>query len=224
MLEQVLEILLPCYEDTGKAKQKVTAEVPDTPTELQNRFATLEVTDLQDDDLEALAKEILFANSEKSASSGDSKAKPRQTHELELELEPEVDLPFVIFCFFGYVHKARAFVQETWRQVAADELSDMVAALMTNLAIEVVQRAESDILALDPVRLRRPTAYQDICSVISLAQCEDEEGERPLENVGALNELVFGSVWLTLAKYREHAVKLVGPNPTPSLTWRVRSV
>src|SRR5271170_4769661 len=128
----------------------------------------------------------------------------------ELEDDSDGDLAFDVFCFFEDLHHIQAFLADTWEKYGDGELDLVTAAMTTNAALDLVRRAEEEIIALDPENFTKKNAYRAITSVIfyadSLATNEDHKAR--LESSDSLkvtefDEAVYLSTYRTLSKFAQ---------------------
>jgi len=204
VLEQAFNILKPAFESRKNLESAKVKAIPRGKLRLSNHFMPLEVDDLQDEEMDN-ADTKLSASTMKSA--GTEQKQPSQLY--ELEVDSDADLPFVVFCFFEDMHRMLAFIKDTWTKVGTKDLDDMTAALITNLTIEVVQKAEEDLLHAYPHRINKSTSFDNICELIISMPSPTNPSDHDLgmeqngesEKFGCLSDFVFGSLWLTLSKY-----------------------
>ncbi|KAE8449379.1 hypothetical protein EG329_008280 [Mollisiaceae sp. DMI_Dod_QoI] len=105
VLEKTFDILKPCFEVPKMRQASVVDETNEDVSgdDINNRFESLEVEDIDEDTYDALPSV--------------SQQKKSKVDNLELEMDVDVDLPFVVFCFYEDLHYLRNFLLETWCQV-----------------------------------------------------------------------------------------------------------
>lgn len=75
----------------------------------------------------------------------------------ELELTLEAELPFMIFCFFEDLNRIRDFLETIWNEVKNGTLDNTPASLVPNIALELIKRAENDMISISPERFSKET-------------------------------------------------------------------
>lgn len=207
ILEQAVEILLPCVEKTRRAKRPADTK---TESDLANRFEALEIQGVGDDDLNVMVDDPIVVGQESAVGRDDKSSRPEV---FDVEQENSADLQFMIFCFFEDQHRMLDFVKETWEKVTADQLGDMEAALITNMVVELIQKAEDDLIELNPTRITKKTAYIDMCFLLANGSHERIQPAYPPQQIVALNNFLFGSVLITLNKYQRPKLRIkeLGP-------------
>lgn len=139
-----------------------TGPCPTTAEDLKNRFSVLGLEEtVDDDDLTA---------DEAATELGVAKKRPGKDSIVEIyELEDRVDIEhaFIIFCFFEDLHRIQSFIQEVWREYKTNKCDLTVASVTTNLAFNLVRRAEDELIAnLDPKRYSKPDSYYALAMTI----------------------------------------------------------
>ncbi|KUJ18632.1 uncharacterized protein LY89DRAFT_667709 [Mollisia scopiformis] len=66
------------------------------------------------------------------------------------KIDADADLPLTVFCFYEDIHVLRGIIVETWILVADGKLNYKVAALITNVALELVAKAERELVQQFP--------------------------------------------------------------------------
>lgn len=132
VLETILEILTPCYEKsktkngpgiTKHSKAKENLNIP------MNIFEMLDVEDITDENLVASGLKSHHAKAI-------PKRAPLETYELDSDLD--IDVPFIVFCFFEDLHRVQEFVNDTWKSHKSGSMDIGAAYLLTNYAITIV--------------------------------------------------------------------------------------
>ncbi|ESZ93330.1 hypothetical protein SBOR_6283 [Sclerotinia borealis F-4128] len=150
VLETILDILTPCYEiNKRKNGQGVSTEPKanenlDIPT---NMFEILDVEDIADEDLAT-------ADLKSGTAKVNTNSTPLETY--ELDTDPDIDVPFIAFCFFEDLHRIQEFVGDTWKSHANGNLDISSAYLLTNYAVNIVSLEESRIMMSLPARYVKP--------------------------------------------------------------------
>lgn len=224
ILENALVILESCYADSEKNAKASTDEQnlknsasADTDGDsLSNRFNMLNVEDTNDVDLDVAASDVTTA-----------KKSPTSTAQLandvyELEIQYGTDLAFVVFCFFEDMHRIQDFLKETWRKYKAGTLDLMTATFTTNVAFELIRRAEDDIIATAPDLFSKPRSYEQISLLIfyadSFSRGDDPEARMKSEflKITPFDAFIYLSTARTLIKFEQLAsMKLAYPQPVP---------
>ena len=176
-LETALSTLRPDLQPSeetspGKGSSPATAVAAEA---LKNRFSVLGLEETGDD--------LDLAATEAATDPSAAKKSPAKYHTVEIyELEDQLDIEhaFIIFCFFEDLHRLQDFLQETWKGYKTCQCDLTVASVTTNLALNLVRRAEEELIAnLDPKRYSKPDSYQALSMVIfyedAFARGEDPE-------------------------------------------------
>lgn len=143
MLESAWTILTPCFE-TSKTPKATKATKSSSPDHLTNRFERLEIESIDEEQLKSMANAAVVASAKGvAAKHGQSRAKDIW----ELEFDDMIELSFMVYCFFEDLHRIQDFLQQVWKQVAAGDVSFMVASLTTNLALQLVHSTEQEVLS-----------------------------------------------------------------------------
>lgn len=120
---------------------------------LRNRFGKLYVEDPEDlddfgdDDLDtealedAMVTKSLLPTTEETASP--------ETFELD-QPDEAIDMTFIVYCFLEDLHKKQEFIKTLWQDYAENKLDLRTAALVTNVACQLVDVKEIELLQLLP--------------------------------------------------------------------------
>jgi hypothetical protein len=84
------------------------------------------------------------------ATSSGRPLKPAQSYQVETGKD-EIQVTF--FCLFEDVHRIHEFIKDTWSRCLASILDNTVAALVTEVALELMQKAKKSLVALAPEKL-----------------------------------------------------------------------
>ncbi|EXJ66064.1 uncharacterized protein A1O5_10678 [Cladophialophora psammophila CBS 110553] len=152
LLELALETLKPCYETVQKKpRPALQKKDPNTATPLRpvtNIFHHLEVEDiLSEEEQDQGDTTVVTGPSTKPEG-------PRARIDFD-DKEAESEFLFAIWSFMREVFAVRIYVASTWQLYASGNVELMQAASVTNLAVDLVRRAEADFEA----SLQRPPAY-----------------------------------------------------------------
>lgn len=222
VLEKALAILQSCCPKSakaGKQEQKTRDSPPEPDQILSNRFGMLNVEDTNDIVLDLAASDI----SATSAAKKSSKATAQDSWDVyELEIQYGTDLAFLIFCFFEDLHRIQDFIKETWRKQKAGTVDVETAAVTTNIALDIVRRAEEDIIATAPALLAKPRSYQEIAMVIfhadALAKGDDVDERLSSSDtlkITEFDEFIYLSTARILMKYERIASFKIEQYPLP---------
>ncbi|CAL8575762.1 hypothetical protein XPA_001666 [Xanthoria parietina] len=233
VLEQAIAILKPCYsndlpdhdqpiepnEDGSKQGQKSPQTFSD---DLSNRFHMLKVHDT-DSDVDLTATEV-----HAPVKQPPTKSQPKSQVECEVwELVEEfsTDIAFVIFCFFEDLHRIQDFLKETWKKYKDGDLDLSTCAMTTNLALDLVRRAEEDIIGQAPVLLGGQRSYEAISILIFYTE-SFKNGQDPTKllesdeslKITPFDEFIYLSTARILIKFQQmSALKIAYPQPVPSV-------
>ncbi|KIW27641.1 uncharacterized protein PV07_07365 [Cladophialophora immunda] len=151
VLELALETLKPCYEPVKESRPALQKKDANQATPLHpvtNIFQHLEVEDV-------LSEEELDQEGTTAVVYPEAKPEaPRAQIDFD-DKEAESEFLFAIWSFMREVFAVRIYVSSTWQLYASGNLELMQAASVTNLAVDLVRRAEADFEA----SLQRPPAY-----------------------------------------------------------------
>lgn len=222
VLEKALAILQSCCPKSakaGKQEQNTRDSPPEPDQNLSNRFGMLNVEDTNDIVLDLAASDI----SATSAAKKFSKATAQDSWDVyELEIQYGTDLAFLIFCFFEDLHRIQDFIKETWRKQNAGTVDVETAAVTTNIALDIVRRAEEDIIATAPALLAKPRSYQEIAMVIfhadALAKGDDVDERLSSSDtlkITEFDEFIYLSTARILMKYERIASFKIEQYPLP---------
>ena len=233
VLEQALTILKPCYnneslssDDQPIAKkahllqpQKRAQTFDD---DLTNRFRMLQVED-NDNDVDITAPEITV---EPKGISKKPQAKgPSEQEVWELVEEFGIEIGFIIFCFFEDLHRIQDFLKKTWQEYKHGRLDLMTCTMTTNLAFDLVRRAEEEVISQAPEMLGKPRSYEAISMLIfcadSFKKRKNPTMEQEMEDslrITPFDEFIYLSTSRILTKFEMFsAAKIAFPQPVPSV-------
>lgn len=179
----------------------------------RNKFEVLDVEDV-DETLDMTAADVVTP----------SKTSPRRDV-YELELDPTWEAAFDIFCFFEDLHRIEDSLNETWRRYQVDELDLLSATIVTDAAISLVRRAETD---LHQTYGEYGHSYQHIAETIFYAETFSK-GEDPDEllrspdhalRITEFDEFIYLPIGRTLIKFAQMSEimqKVAWPAPVPPM-------
>ncbi|KAH9207683.1 hypothetical protein DL95DRAFT_415434 [Leptodontidium sp. 2 PMI_412] len=149
VLERTFELLEPRFEpkkSTTRSDTQQSSSTPHTPqdqaSELGNRFQGLEVDDISDHESENFGIKLPT----KTTADPGNRSKAKTPNVFELELFVVDDMPFFVYCFFEDLHRTRKLILQIWEDFREGKLSALTASITTNIAMELVQKAEKEIL------------------------------------------------------------------------------
>ena len=181
ILEKALDMLRrrPLASTDGSKEPSAVSNV--SHEDLSNRFGALEIEDI-DDDLDVEASDIVAVGKSQIS-------KNTAVHDVyEIEDFIDFDIAFAIFCFFEDLHRMEDFLRNCWKDYKAG-ITDLITATMTtNAAIEIVRRAEEDIIAIAPQVLSKPNSYEDISIIIFYAD-SFSRGKDPVAEMASTESL-----------------------------------
>ena len=129
---------------------------------MKNTFSVLSLEETVDD--------VELTSAEAATKLGVAKKRPGKDAIVEIyELEDRVDIEhaFIIFCFFEDLHRIQNFLQDIWKEYKNNNCDLTVASVTTNLAFNLVRRAEDELIAnLDPKRYSKPDSYHALAMTI----------------------------------------------------------
>lgn len=224
VLENALAILLPCCPKSAQTskqehKPKTSALEPESGHNLSNRFGMLNVEDTNDIVLDLAASDISATSAAKKSSKATT---PHSWDVYELEIQHGTDLAFLIFCFFEDLHRIQDFIKETWDKQKAGTVDLEAAAVTTNIALDIVRRAEEDIIATAPAMLAKPRSFQAIAMVIfhadALAKGDDVDKRLSSSDtlkITEFDEFIYLSTARILMKYEQISSFKIEQYPLP---------
>ncbi|KAG8531882.1 uncharacterized protein KY384_003518 [Bacidia gigantensis] len=179
VLEKALKILEPCI-DTHTEKRAQSSETPGSAQPpnagLCNRFGMLNVEDVDETFDVSAASVNMTAKSPSSAPSKD-----REEYEFEEKLS--FALAFIVFCFFEDLHGIEDLLKDSWQQYKEGKLDLETCAMTTNLALDLVRRAEEDLLTKIPGEpIEKGSSYFDMVNLLLFKRpVRPEQGPAPQE-------------------------------------------
>ena len=189
--------------------------------DLSNRFSKLEVEDI-DEKLDLTTLDVNQA----AYKAPQAKSKVEYEEVYELVDEFDVDLPFTTYCFFEDLHCIQDFLKEMWTKLTKEELDLMTCAMTTrNIALDMVRRAEEDVISQAPTLLQKPRSYEAIAEVVFFVE-SSAKGKNPQEafasddslKITPVDEFVYLSTARILMKFEQIlAMKVAYPQPVPSV-------
>ncbi|KAI4279291.1 MAG: hypothetical protein L6R38_005073 [Xanthoria sp. 2 TBL-2021] len=233
VLEQAMAILKPCYSndlpgydqrmEPNEKDSKQAEKSPQTfDDDLSNRFHMLKVHDT-DSDVDLTATEVQASAKQTPTKSQTKSQVEREVWELVEEFS--TDIAFVIFCFFEDLHRIQDFLKETWKKYKDGTLDLMTCAMTTNLALDLVRRAEEDIINQAPMLLGGPRSYEALSVLIFYAESfkNGKDPNKMLESDESLkitpfDEFIYLSTARILIKFEQiSSFKIAYPQPVPSV-------
>lgn len=206
ILELAANILKPCFDSSPALKTSTSC--PDNPrcsdkanskNSLNNRFGSLEIEEINEHELALMVPAALDPSSTASRNS-----KPQSRGVFELRVDVPDELPFIIFCFFEDMNKIREFLNRIWENVATENLDYMAASITTNAALELVRKAEEEIIILYP-EFRTSHTYPTMFRRLFPSTQISFSGQiiTQLENIprGPDSEFSFFSTFISLRNY-----------------------
>jgi hypothetical protein len=157
VLESTFDILEPRFELSSSHESSDSTSNSNDHTRNQNLFDTLNVEDIDEEAFNAMPSVGITA----------SKFQPESQAlaVYELELPKDTDLSFIIYCFFEDLVESRNFILQLWDEVRVGKLDFLSASLTANVALQLVRKAEEELIALSPERLGK-NSYKAIASMI----------------------------------------------------------
>jgi hypothetical protein len=153
ILEDVLTKLIP--KSTPDSKTKPVQSDVDAVT---NSFDILSVED-SEVDISPPVDEFLPAT---------VLQKREPTYKLEMEEQDNSEeVYFALFCFFEDLNNLREFISNLWRDYQQGKVDLVTASLTTNMAFDLVRRAETDLISLMPAF----KSYREISLVPYILMC-----------------------------------------------------
>ncbi|EHY60040.1 hypothetical protein HRR83_006398 [Exophiala dermatitidis] len=153
ILQTALDTLKPCFEPEkappATAATKATTPLSTPLAMVNNMFQHLELEDTTPEE-EGLAN----GTPNSAAAPGPVPAVASVRIEFD-DKETEEEFHFAIWSFLQDIQAVRVYLLSTWQLYAGGKIELMQAACVTNLAVDMVRRAEADFEST----LRRPSKY-----------------------------------------------------------------
>jgi hypothetical protein len=92
--------------------------------------------------------------------------KPSVDELYEIVPDPQAELSLKVFCFFEDLHILQGEVRKAWNAFKAGNLTLVAATIVTTAAIELVGRAEKELVASYPRDFKVSRSYQDLAQII----------------------------------------------------------
>lgn len=128
----------------------------------RNRFSALEIEDV-DEDFELTPTQVALATTQSS-----KKVKTVDVYELEEDVT--LQAAFAIFCFFEDLHRMREMIKQVWTDCSADRMSLVSASIVTQAAIQMIQRAEQELLPTCFASRPNKNSYEPLASMLVHAE------------------------------------------------------
>lgn len=141
------------YSNPGEynaPKDTTTTESPSSTDPPINTFDALELEETEDN-----------SSSELVTWSGKVNSKGQQSL-VSFRIERSDDeFPFAIFCLFKDLNEIRAFLRETWQDYRENNTPLVPAAIVTDIAFELIQRREKAFFVTVDLPANYPKKYVD---------------------------------------------------------------
>lgn len=158
VLKKALQVLVPVAKLQELDKNNFMLTKPSQPTpepaeEVSNRYAHLEIQDIDEDTHEKLPNVVTKQSEPKKSLPPTTGKKPKFMLE---ELEEWSEYLCVLDCFMTDAHNLGDQLKECWEGYVDAKIDLATASVTTNVAIEMIKRAEEDFL-----KIRRPHGLYD---------------------------------------------------------------
>ncbi|CZR66882.1 uncharacterized protein PAC_16783 [Phialocephala subalpina] len=196
LMEEVIMTLQPCFATSAGASTHKAEAKSVSIEDLENRFASLEVEEPQEDNVPA----------EPSPS----------TNSLEVvyDVEPpktEKDIAseklFALFCLFDDLQCLRTFIREQWVEFAVGKSSLITVSVVTNAALQLSIRTQDEILAAYP----DCADYQSVLEAVMNAYNTNSHEELEAEIDDTLVHWIFAPAHQILDSFCD----ILRPNQVP---------
>ena len=187
VLELVLKILEPnsVSESTrsNKAPTKNMGAAKKSGKEFDKSTNIYDVLYIDDEDTTATEGNPI--SSVRSVSPNTPPPSTNVVYELETT---EEEAFFALFCIFEDLNQLRRFLSDLWRDYAARKLNLMSVSVTTNLAINLVRRAEQDLMATFPTLKSFDDVSETFNAVMSMIKsqhpsCKENDATVALEDL-----------------------------------------
>jgi hypothetical protein len=197
VLEEALATLLPFFE---KPEAPPKANNVADGTDLNNRFDSLGIYDLDDEEL---------GTTTHTSDNTTSGANNTNTPQVECEESLETELPFMVFCLFEDLHRSQDFLTESWKSFAAANIDLMTVCLITNIAIEGIRASKQHIQglarSLDSTISQEHPWYASMTAMLhpmpDLNELFAKRQRNPIEDKSHFSKFVYWPIFLILEKY-----------------------
>ncbi|CAM6128099.1 unnamed protein product [Calypogeia fissa] len=174
VLEDVYQILggamTPSPQENGQSSEVPLSDGKSTSMDeiaLSNMFAVLDIE-------ETSFEEEITDQGEAGHKSARRSVPPRPPSATTYELEDEIDeeeVFFMIYCFFADFQEVRTHLRRSWSDYTSGTLDLIAVAVTTNVALEMLQRAETGLLQtlFSLPKFSNLTSYQRVASFLMKA-------------------------------------------------------
>lgn len=140
LMEEVIMTLQPCFATSAGASAPKAEAKSVSIEDLENRFASLEVEESQEDNVPA----------EPPSPSTDPLEVVYDVEPPKTEEDIASEKLFALFCLFDDLQHLRTFTREQWVEFAVGKSSLITVSVVTNAALQLSIRTQDEILAAYP--------------------------------------------------------------------------
>lgn len=153
VLEEIQDLLHPHFEAAGARKPSPPRPAAGLFDDSKNRFEDLYTEDLAYGDLDTEAPKD--AEASEALPSIVELTTPPEAFELD-QPDEAIDTTFIVYCFLEDLHNKQEFLKTVWQDYAEKKLDLRTAALVTNVACQLVDVKEIELLEVLPRDSKRP--------------------------------------------------------------------
>jgi hypothetical protein len=198
VLEKALNALGPlAMSDVGRNPTAVTTNVdhPNSTDAMANKFHILSIEDTE-----------VMTDAQNEWVSPIVAKKPTPTHRAYEFRHTDEEVYFTLFCFFDDLADVREYLTIIWTRYRGGDIDLVSAAIITNTAFELVQRAEKELISTFPLL----DDYEKAAGVVYILMCllrgEDPDYREQPDDVVNLNmldiaEFLYLPVYSTLCSF-----------------------
>ncbi|KAG9228927.1 hypothetical protein BJ875DRAFT_500356 [Amylocarpus encephaloides] len=207
ILEDIAEVLgLNAILQQHDASQQEASSMTDLPENTSGE--TCETTRLFEElEIEDQVRMKESSLETEPAVSYNMKSKPKGKTVYELEQESAAEEILRVFCFFEDLHRLRKFLEETWEQARDNQIDITTAAMITNLALDIVRREEIILTKnKDDDHLSHYELTLDFWVYFTFPKAKAGEKGRPLVSMVTymlIEDFLFMPVYQCLVKFRQ---------------------
>ena len=206
ILESVLQILHPNWaSDTANSAHQSKIATPSTNApaksecELDNLVNLYDVLYIDDLDEDSTAAPTLATPVKNAAS---PKKRCSETRKIVYEAETTMEeVYFAMFCFFNDLNRLREFLRNLWQQYDAGTLNLMTVSVTTNTAINIVRRAEQDLVTTFPILESYDKITRTISGLMYEIRGEDPSAPDDPDNVLTNDAILNLADWVYLSPH-----------------------
>ena len=143
------------------SKVVASSHTPDNESQLDNMTNIFDILNVEETELNETDER---APTTKIPEESKTTVPPRR---YEVETDDE-EIYFALYCFFDDLDRLRDFILDLWIDYKSGDLDLVTASVTTNMAFQLVSRAEQDLISTFP----KLKSYNEISGVFYLLMCQ----------------------------------------------------